>query len=134
MVIDNGSGMLKAGFAGKEKPRVVFPSYVGRPKHERIMPGGSLEGSESGVVGAKVEEHRGVFKIKYALEHGVVTNWADMEKIWQHVYSREQLNISSEEHPVCQPQIASVCADSTFFAGIADRGPAEPSHQSPKSR
>jgi centractin len=100
VVIDNGSGVVKAGFAGSDKPRVVFGSYVGRPKHERVMPGGSLEGSESGVVGSKVEEHRGLFKIKYPMEHGVVTDWADMEKIWQHVYSREQLNISSEEHPV----------------------------------
>ena len=33
-VIDNGSGMCKAGFAGDDAPRVVFPSIVGRPRHQ----------------------------------------------------------------------------------------------------
>jgi centractin len=105
VVIDNGSGILKAGFAGGDKPRVVFPSFVGKPKHVRMMPGGALEGVESGVVGSKVEEHRGLFKIQYAMEHGVVTNWAEMEKVWEHVYSRENLNIASEEHPVSASRI-----------------------------
>lgn len=34
LVIDNGSGMCKAGFAGDDAPRAVFPSLVGRPKHQ----------------------------------------------------------------------------------------------------
>jgi len=34
LVIDNGSGMCKAGFAGDEAPRAVFPSIVGRPRHQ----------------------------------------------------------------------------------------------------
>jgi actin-related protein len=27
--IDNGSGTIKAGFAGDEAPRVIFPSLIG---------------------------------------------------------------------------------------------------------
>ena len=34
------------------------------------------------------------------MEHGVVVDWQDMEKIWNYVYSREQLNVPPEEHPV----------------------------------
>ena len=34
LVIDNGSGMCKAGFAGEDAPRDVFPSIVGRPHHQ----------------------------------------------------------------------------------------------------
>ena len=34
VVIDNGSGMCKAGFAGDDAPRCVFPCLVGRPKHQ----------------------------------------------------------------------------------------------------
>ena len=34
LVVDNGSGMCKAGFAGDDAPRAVFPSIVGRPKHQ----------------------------------------------------------------------------------------------------
>lgn len=34
VVIDNGSGMCKAGFAGDDAPRAVFPTIVGRPRHQ----------------------------------------------------------------------------------------------------
>lgn len=37
LVIDNGSGMCKAGFAGDDAPRAVFPSIVGRPRHQVRM-------------------------------------------------------------------------------------------------
>lgn len=39
LVIDNGSGMCKAGFAGDDAPRAVFPSIVGRPRHQGVMVG-----------------------------------------------------------------------------------------------
>ena len=34
LVLDNGSGMVKAGFAGDDAPRAVFPSLVGRPRYQ----------------------------------------------------------------------------------------------------
>lgn len=37
IVIDNGSGMCKAGFAEEEEPRTCFPSVLGYPKYERTM-------------------------------------------------------------------------------------------------
>jgi len=47
-------------------------------------------------------EHRGAFRLSYPMEHGVVVDWkaGEIDKVWAHVYSREQLNIPSEEHPV----------------------------------
>ena len=36
VVVDNGSGCIKAGFAGDDAPRSVFPSIVGRPKHPGV--------------------------------------------------------------------------------------------------
>lgn len=38
LVVDNGSGMCKAGFAGDDAPRAVFPSIVGRPRHQVRRP------------------------------------------------------------------------------------------------
>ncbi|GAB7343565.1 hypothetical protein MBLNU457_1570t1 [Dothideomycetes sp. NU457] len=96
VVIDNGSGTIRAGFAGEDLPKCFFPSYVGRPKHTRVL-AGALEGDV--FIGAKAQELRGLLKIKYPLEHGIVTNWDDMEKIWQHVYT-EELKTLSEDHPV----------------------------------
>jgi hypothetical protein len=39
VVVDNGSGMCKAGFSGDDAPRSVFPSIVGRPRHQGVMVG-----------------------------------------------------------------------------------------------
>lgn len=50
--------------------------------------------------GKMAEEYRGLLNIVYPMEHGIVNNWNDMEKIWQHLYSKSQLNSNSEEHPV----------------------------------
>lgn len=59
---------------------------------------GALEGDL--FVGPKAEEHRGLLSIKYPMEHGIVTEWNDMEKIWNYIYSKDQLSTFSEEHPV----------------------------------
>lgn len=40
-------GMIKAGFAGGDKPRCLFRACVGRTKHVRMMPGGALEGYDT---------------------------------------------------------------------------------------
>ncbi|KAI9096516.1 actin-related protein [Phlyctochytrium arcticum] len=96
VVIDNGSGIIKAGFAGDEQPKCFFPSYVGRPKHLRVM-AGATEGDT--FIGKKAQELRGLLRVKYPMEHGIVTDWNDMEMIWGFVYE-EELKILSEEHPV----------------------------------
>ncbi len=38
VVIDNGSGTMRAGFSGDEKPRLEFPSYVCQAKYENVIP------------------------------------------------------------------------------------------------
>ncbi|KAF9213670.1 Actin-2 [Podila epicladia] len=96
VVIDNGSGVIKAGFAGDDQPKCFFPSFVGRPKHVRIM-AGAVEGDV--FIGRKAQELRGLLKIKYPIEHGIVQDWDDMERIWQYIYS-DELKTLSEEHPV----------------------------------
>lgn len=70
---------------------------IGRPKHVRVM-AGALEGDV--FIGPKAEEHRGLLSIRYPMEHGIVTDWNDMEKIWTYIYSKDQLSTFSEEHPV----------------------------------
>lgn len=76
---------------------VCITNSIGRPKHVRVM-AGALEGDL--FVGPKAEEHRGLLSIRYPMEHGIVTDWNDMERIWTYIYSKDQLSTFSEEHPV----------------------------------
>jgi len=96
LVVDNGSGMVKAGFSGDDAPRSVFPSIVGRPKVKSIMLGGT---DKEVFVGDEAQVKRGVLKLSYPIAHGIVTSWDDMEKIWHHTYYNE-LRVAPEEHSV----------------------------------
>lgn len=96
LVVDNGSGMVKAGVAGDDAPRCVFPSIVGRPKHQGIMVG--METKDC-YVGDEAQAKRGVLQLKYPIEHGIISNWDDMEKIWHHTFFNE-LRVSPEDHQI----------------------------------
>ena len=96
LVIDNGSGLIKAGLAGEESPAFVFPSFVGRPKHKKVLPGSSHDPEY--YVGTEAEQNRGLLKLKYCIEHGVVEDWTEMENIWRHIYHLQ--GILPQDHPV----------------------------------
>jgi actin-related protein len=96
LVVDNGSGMVKSGFSGDDAPRAVFPSIVGRPKHEGVMVGMAQKDAYGG---DEAQSKRGVLSLKYPIEHGIVTSWDDMEKIWHHTFFNE-LRINPEDHSV----------------------------------
>ena len=95
VVIDTGSCSTKAGLAGNEYSRVIFPSVVGRPRIKD-----SKEGSKSQnatFVGQEAIERRTFLTLKYPVEFGIITNWDDYEVLLNHVLYKE-LKVNPEEH------------------------------------
>jgi actin len=88
LVIDCGSGFTKAGFASNSMPSNVFPSIVGRSRHSKDV-----------YIGTDAQSNHNLLTLRSPIEHGIVTNWDDMEAIWHHTFFNE-LIVNPEEHPV----------------------------------
>jgi actin-related protein len=87
--------MCKSGFSGEDAPRATFPAIVGRPRHQSIMIGMDYKDS---YVGQEAQGRRGILSLRYPIEHGIVIDWDDMEKIWHDAFYNE-LHVSPDQHP-----------------------------------
>merc|ERR1711981_555003 len=94
VVVDNGSGMMKAGCSGEDAPKVTFSSVVGYPKQKTALVGTDKDY----YIGEEAQQKRGILILKYPLEHGIVQNWEDMEKVWRHTFDNELRMVVGDEN------------------------------------
>ncbi|KAF3772718.1 actin [Nymphaea thermarum] len=97
IICDNGSGTIKAGFAGDDAPCAIVPTVIGRRKNRSMNAG--IANIKEVYVGEEAQAKSGILLLKSPIEHGTVRDWEDMACIWQHVYERELLTCA-EVQPV----------------------------------
>ncbi|XP_003794700.1 actin-related protein T3 [Otolemur garnettii] len=95
VVIDNGSGAIKAGLAGSREPHFVYPNIIGRAKG----PGWAADGEHEVYVGDTAQARRSSLSISYPVERGLITSWGDMEVVWKHIYDYN-LALKPSDSPV----------------------------------
>uniref|UniRef100_UPI00358FD47A uncharacterized protein isoform X2 n=1 Tax=Myxine glutinosa TaxID=7769 RepID=UPI00358FD47A len=94
IVMDNGSGITKVGFAGDNKPSAVFPGVVGHPFRKGVMLGAR---NQDEYVGYEAQRRRSVLSLKHPIERGVVTCWEGLRLLWHHCFYTV-LRAAPEEH------------------------------------
>ncbi|XP_070930208.1 actin, aortic smooth muscle-like isoform X2 [Macaca nemestrina] len=96
LICDYGSGFSKVGFAGMESPMGVFPTVLGKLRHDNVLVG--ME-EEDWFIGEEVQKNRGKLILQYPISRATMTNWDNMEKIWHHSFY-QVLHVAPEQHPV----------------------------------
>ncbi|RKP27337.1 actin family [Syncephalis pseudoplumigaleata] len=98
LVVDNGTGFAKVGYAGSNFPEHVFPSVVGRPilrAEEKI---GNVEVKDI-MVGDEAAALRSILQMSYPMENGIVKNWEDMRHVWDYTF-HEKLRIDPKDSKI----------------------------------
>ncbi|XP_047337580.1 actin-related protein 4-like [Impatiens glandulifera] len=112
IVVDLGSHTCKAGYAGEDAPKAVFPSVVGAIDQMDIDDPDAENNASSALDSKKLKEKRKLYVGSQALgfrrdhmevlspiKDGVVMDWDIVENIWDHAF-RECLLIDPKEHPM----------------------------------
>lgn len=91
VVIDNGSGFLKAGVVGSENP-VIYSNVVGKHKNSVMA---AMLGNRN-FVGDNAQSRRGILNLVNPIQKSIIQNWDYMEEIWEDCF-QNQLQIDSKD-------------------------------------
>lgn len=95
LVVDNGTGLIKAGLAGEIAPRKCFPTLYGQSRFQGLDI--ALDQCDY-AVGDEAFAKRGVMNITEPIKKGIIVDWDIMEKVWHHTFYNE-LKVDPQEHP-----------------------------------
>ncbi|KAL0078614.1 actin family [Phycomyces blakesleeanus] len=95
LVVDNGTGFVKCGYAGSNFPEHVFPSVVGRPILRAEEKVGNLEIKDI-MIGDEAAALRNSLQMSYPMENGIIRNWEDMRHLWNYTFD-EKLKVDPRD-------------------------------------
>uniref|UniRef100_A0A915I935 Actin-related protein 2 n=1 Tax=Romanomermis culicivorax TaxID=13658 RepID=A0A915I935_ROMCU len=96
VVVDNGTGFVKCGYAGSNFPSHIFPSLVGRPIIRSSSKINDIEIKDL-MIGEECSTLRQMLELSYPLENGIVRNWEDMCHLLDYTFGPEKLDIDPKE-------------------------------------
>eukprot|EP01029_Cantina_marsupialis_P031627 TRINITY_DN915_c0_g2_i3.p1 TRINITY_DN915_c0_g2~~TRINITY_DN915_c0_g2_i3.p1 ORF type:complete len:393 (+),score=128.53 TRINITY_DN915_c0_g2_i3:25-1203(+) len=89
VICDNGTGVVKCGFATDTKPRFTFPSVVGRPMiradEDKL---GSDVVLKDVMVGEDAVKYRQHLDINAPLDKGIIRDWDSMRELWTYTFDK----------------------------------------------
>ena len=83
VILDNGTGYLKAGFPFENIPSQVIPALVGRPmlRYEEHIENFSIKPV---MIGDEVIPVRSLLEIKHPMKEGIIQDKEEMELLWRY--------------------------------------------------
>ncbi len=99
LVIDHGTGFIKAGFSGEDLPRLIIPTVVGThtvpvdPSQVTAGPPGS-EPNQPKIVyayGNHAFANRSTHELKFPIQRGIIEDPDNMIYLWKHIF--DELNL-----------------------------------------
>ncbi|CAH8621867.1 unnamed protein product [Heterobilharzia americana] len=91
IVVDNGAGHLKAGYAGDGGPRILIPMLTGRPT--------KCSKYTDWFVGEYANALRNELILSCPITNGIVTDIDELSLVWYYMFMKE-LRTNPENHPV----------------------------------
>jgi actin-related protein 3 len=101
VVIDNGTGYTKMGYAGNLEPSYMIPTVLADSVNKQVQSSATSKTFENPeldyFIGDEAMAHSRSHHLSYLLKGGQVQNWEGMEKFW-HKAIYQNLRCEPEEH------------------------------------
>lgn len=120
VVIDNGTGYTKMGYAGNEEPTYTFPTVYADQSGVSRATHGPLDDLSFAIGSEALEKAGRGWNVSYPIRHGLVEDWNKMERVWQQCFYKylrvepEESGVILTEPPANPPENREMTAEVMF--------------------
>jgi len=103
IIIDLGTGQIKAGFSGRDLPKIIFNSFIGEPKYKKLIKNINKENKISNeiYIGSQCDKNLNILKLRYPIEHGYFVKENDIFPIFNYIFSLLKISLEDiKHHPI----------------------------------